>query len=53
MKKGISCFFLFLVMVFVPCVLLAAESGVETVPVPGPIWSARCWDICPTPGTGG
>ena len=32
MKKGISCFFLFLVMVFVPCVLLAAESVVETVP---------------------
>lgn len=32
MKKGISCFFLFLVMVFVPCVLLAAESVAETVP---------------------
>lgn len=34
MKKKISCFFLFLLMVFVlvPCVLLAAESGVETVP---------------------
>ena len=34
MKKGISCFFLFLVLVLVlvPCVLLAAESGVEAVP---------------------
>lgn len=34
MKKKISCFFLFLLMVFVlvPCVLLAAESGVEAAP---------------------
>lgn len=32
MKKGISCFFLFLVMVFAPCVLPAAESVAETVP---------------------
>lgn len=34
MKKGISCFFFFLVLVLVlvPCVLLASESGVEAVP---------------------
>ena len=34
MKKGISCFFLFLMMVFVlvPCVLLAAEPVAEPVP---------------------
>lgn len=34
MKKSISCFFLFLVtvLVLVPCILPAAESGVETVP---------------------